>query len=361
MRQENESFSGRIALISRKLSDLKIHGLILLNIINIRYLSGFTGSDGVLIICPDSSLLLVDGRYVTQAAIEVNNIPIIEYKDKACGIIKAIKDLGLKHIGFESVSMSVDMYNQLTKSLKDEMLINVGDDLKFLRAYKDETEISLMKKAAAISSAAIDALIADIKKGCTERELALQLEINARRAGADQLAFDAIVAAGVNSALPHAKPTDRKIKNGDFIVIDFGVKYKGYCSDETCTFAFGALTDQQKNAYQAVSRAHDEAIAAIRANVAASDIDHCARSVFGERYGQYFAHGTGHGVGLEVHEVPRLTPDSKDVLEAQMVVTVEPGLYIPGLWGVRIEDTVLVKENSCEIFTKMDKQIIIIN
>ena len=361
MQQENKIFSGRISLIQRKLTDFKIHGLIFLNIINIRYLLGFTGSDGALIICPDRALLLVDGRYTTQAALEVQNIPVIEYKDKIEGIIQAIKDLRLKHIGFEAVSMSVDMHNQLTKRLDDEVLINIGDDLKFLRTYKDETEITLMKKAAAISSAAIAALIGDIKPGCTERELALQLELHARRAGADQLAFEAIVASGVNSAIPHAKPTDRKIKAGDFIVIDFGVRYKGYCSDETCTFAFGQLTDQQKNAYQIVKQAHDDAIAAIRANVIAGDIDRCARNVLGEKYGRYFPHGTGHGVGLEVHEAPRLAPNSKDVLEAQMVVTVEPGIYISGLWGIRIEDTVLVKKNSCEIFTKMDKQLIIIN
>ena len=361
MQQENKILSGRISLIQRKLADLKIQGLIFLNIINIRYLSGFTGSDGALMICPDRSFLLVDGRYTIQASLEAQNIPVIEYKDKIEGIIQTIKDLRLKHIGFEAVSMSVDMHNQLSKRLDNEVLINIGDDLKFLRVYKDETEILLMKKAAAISSAAISALIRNIETGCTERELALQLEIHARRAGADQLAFEAIVASGVNSALPHAQPTDRKIKAGDLIVIDFGVKYKGYCSDETCTFAFGQLTDQQKNAYQIVKQAHDEAIAAIRANVTAGDIDRCARSVLGEKYGQYFPHGTGHGVGLEVHEAPRLAPDSKDVLEAQMVVTVEPGLYIPGLWGIRIEDTVLVKKNSCEIFTKMDKQLLIIN
>jgi len=361
MQQENKILPGRISLIQSKLADLKIQGLVFLNIINIRYLSGFTGSDGALIICPDKSLLLVDGRYTAQAALEVQNIPVIEYKDKVEGIIQAIKDLRLKHIGFEAVSMSVDMHNQLTKRLENEVLINIGDDLKFLRAYKDEKEIALMKKAAVISSAAIASLIGDIKPGCTERELALQLEIHARRSGADQLAFEAIVASGENSALPHAKPTDRKIKAGDFIVIDFGVKYKGYCSDETCTFAFGQLTDQQKNAYQIVKQAHDDAIAAIRANVIASDIDHFVRSVLGEKYGQYFPHGTGHGVGLEVHEAPRLAPNSQDVLGAQMVVTVEPGIYIPGLWGIRIEDTVLVKENGCEIFTKMDKQLLIIN
>jgi len=361
MQQENKAFPGRISLIQRKLSILKIDGLIISNIINIKYLSGFTGSDGVLIICPDRSFLLVDGRYTNQAALEVQSIPIIEYKDKVEGIITAIKDLSLKQIGFEALSMSVDMHNQLISRLENETLINVGNDLKFLRACKDEAEITLMKKAAEISSLAIANLIGDIKEKCTEKELALQLEIHARRAGADGLAFEAIVAAGANSALPHAKPTDRKIRKGDFIVIDFGVKCQNYCSDETCTFALGALTDQQKNAYQAVRQAHDEAIAAIRANVAASVIDQCARRVLGEKYGPYFPHGTGHGVGLEVHEAPRLAPNSQDVLEAQMVVTVEPGIYIPGQWGIRIEDTVLVKENSCEIFTKMNKQLQIIN
>jgi Xaa-Pro aminopeptidase len=172
------------------------------------------------------------------------------------------------------------------------------------------------------------------------------------------MSFDPIVASGINSALPHARPTGRKIKSGDFIVVDFGINYEGYCSDETCTFAFGELTDQQKNAYQIVKQAHDAAIKEVRANVAASIIDDTARSVMGESYSRYFVHGTGHGVGLEVHEAPRLAASSKDILEAQMVVTVEPGIYIPGLWGIRIEDTVLVKENSCEIFTKMDKGLI---
>jgi len=361
MQQENKILSRRISLIQSKLSDFKIDGIILLNIVNIRYLSGFAGSDGALIICPNSSLLLVDGRYTTQAALEVQNIAIIEYKDKVEGIIAAIKDLRLQHVGFEALSMSVDMHNQLTSRLANEELINIGNDLKFLRACKDEVEITLMKKAAIISSSAIANLIGDIKAGCTEKELALQLEIHARRAGADGLAFDAIVASGANSALPHAKPTDKKIKKGDFIVIDFGVKYQGYCSDETCTFAFGALTDKQKNVYQIVRQAHDEAIVAIRVNVAASAIDQCARSVLGQRYGRYFPHGTGHGVGLEVHEAPRLAPNSQDILEAQMVVTVEPGIYIPGQWGIRIEDTVLVKKNSCEIITKMNKELFVIN
>lgn len=360
MLRKNKNLPSRIARLQQKFPAYKIDSLIFFNMSNIRYLTGFTGSDGVLLINSAKAILLVDGRYTVQAGLEVTDIPIIEYKDKIEGIIQAIKKLKLDRIGFEADSITVEMYNQLTSRVQHKVFVALTDELKLIRACKDETEIELLKKAAEISSAAILSLIAQIKPGLTEKELALQLEINARELGADQIAFETIVAAGENSALPHAQPTDRKIKQGDFIVIDFGIKYKGYCSDETCTIALGKLTAMQKNAYQIVKNAHDQALAVIKANVPAAEIDFCARSVFGEKYGRYFVHGTGHGVGMEVHEAPRLAPNSKDILKPQMVVTVEPGLYIPGRWGIRIEDTVLVKKNSCEKLTKMDKELIII-
>ena len=350
----------RISRLQQKLSGYKIDNLIIFNMNNIRYLSGFSGSDGVLLINSGRTNLLVDGRYTTQASREATGIQIIEYRDKIEGIIQAIKKLKLKRVGFEADSITVEMYNQLTNRFRQGVFVALTDELKLIRAYKDATEIALLKKAAEISSSAIRSVVGQIKPGCTEKELALQLDFNARKYGADGLAFETIVAAGENSALPHAQPTDRRIKKGDFVVIDFGVKYRGYCSDETCTIAFGKLTDRQKNAYQIVKEAHDRALAMIKENVHAAEIDHCARSVFGKKYGRYFVHGTGHGVGLEVHEAPRLSSNSNDVLKPQMVITIEPGLYIPGFWGIRIEDTVLVKENSCEKFTKMDKELIII-
>ena len=356
----NKNLLSRISRLQQKFPTYKIDSLIFFNRSNIRYLSGFTGSDGVLLINSDKTNLLVDGRYTIQACREAADIQIIEYRDKIEGIIQTIKKLKLKRVGFEAGSITVEMYNQLTNRFRQWAFVALTDELKLIRACKDETEIALMKKAAGISSGAIFSLIQQIKPGCTEKELALQLEYNARKSGADGLAFEAIVAAGANSALPHAQPTDRKIKKGDFVVIDFGVTYRGYCSDETCTIAFGKLTDRQKNAYQIVKDAHDRALAMIKENVHAADIDHCARSVFGKKYGRYFVHGTGHGVGLEVHEAPRLAANSADILMPQMVITIEPGLYIPGLWGIRIEDTVLVKKNSCEKFTKMDKELIII-
>jgi Xaa-Pro aminopeptidase/Xaa-Pro dipeptidase len=360
MQQKNKISPARVSLIRRKFSDYKVDSIIFFNMSNIRYFSGFTGSDGVLIINSGTAILLVDGRYTAQAALEVIDMQIIEYKDKIEGITQTIKDYNLKNIGFEADFITVEMYNKLTKCLPNEVFVPLADELRLIRARKDETEIALMKKAAEISSAAILSLIAQIKPGCTEKELALQLELNARKSGADQLAFEAIVAAGANSALPHARPTNKKIKKRDLIVIDFGVKCEGYCSDETCTIAFGELTAKQKNAYQTVRNAHDRAIAIVKANISASDVDICARDAFGEKYRKYFAHGTGHGIGMEVHEPPRLASNSKDILEAQMMVTVEPGLYFPGLWGIRIEDTVLVKENGCEKITKMDKDLVII-
>ena len=360
MCNENNTTAQRVSAVRGLFTGWNVDGLLFLNMNNIYYLSGFTGSDGALIIDESGSSLLVDGRYITQAKQEAAAEEIIEYKDKHQAIVGTVRARNLQRIGFESAFLSVQQYDQLLAEFTGEVLIPLGDELKLLRACKDKTEISLMKKAAEIGSASISSLLGHVQAGCSEKELAWQLENAARRLGADQLAFEAIVASGKNSALPHAKPTDRQIRRGDFIVVDFGVKYGGYCSDETCTFAFGELTDDQKHAYQKVKNAHDRAIEAIQAQVLAGDIDKLAREVLGEELTRYFSHSTGHGVGLEVHEAPRLSPDSKDILKAKMVVTVEPGVYLPGHWGIRIEDTVLVKENSCEKITKMDKELIII-
>jgi Xaa-Pro aminopeptidase len=360
MQHENEVSDERIACIQQKYSDYKIDSLIFLNMNNIRYLCGFTGSDGVLIVGKNRPVLLVDGRYTTQAQLEVKGAQIVEYKNKIKGIGQIIRECNSKAVGFEAGSITVSSYNQLIQEIPSCALVSLGDELKLLRAYKDASEIYLLKKAAEISSAAIRSLITEIKPGCSEKDIAWRLEVIARSLGADQPAFETIVASGENSALPHAQPSDRTIRKGDFLVIDFGVKYKGYCSDETCTLAFGELTDRQKDAYQIVKNAHDRAIETIKSGVNAAEIDCQVRNIFGEKNEKYFSHGTGHGVGLEVHEAPRLAPDSPDILETQMVVTVEPGIYFPGEWGIRIEDTVLVKENSCEKLTKMDKGLIII-
>jgi Xaa-Pro aminopeptidase len=356
----NKILSDRIARLQKTFSTCKIDSLIFFNMSNIRYLCGFTGSEGVLIVGPNQSSLLVDGRYTSQAGLETKGIRIKEFTDKIAGIVQAVKESKSKRVGFETDSITVSIYNQLINCIQKESLVALGNELKMLRACKDDTEISFMKKAAQISSSAINSVMHRVKPGWKEKELAWQLEIEARNNGADGISFETIVAAGEHSSLPHARPTDRKIKKGDFVVIDFGVRYKGYCSDETCTIAFGKLTDKQKSAYQIVKDAHDRALEALKADIPAADIDKRARSTFGEKFRRYFTHGTGHGVGLEVHEAPRLSSISGDILKPGMVFTIEPGLYIPGHWGVRIEDTVLLKNNSCEKLTKMDKKLTII-
>lgn len=360
MQHKDDMFQTRISRIRKKFSDYKIESLIFFNMNNISYLSGFTGSDGVLVIGEENAFLLVDGRYTTQAKLEAADTEIVEYKDKIKGILRIIREQNPKYIGFEADSVTVQFYNQLLQNLREKTLRPLSDELRLMRACKDQKEISLMKKAAEISSSAIIALIPEIRTGCSERDLALELEMIARRNGADQVAFDPIVAFGENSALPHARPTGRKIKKGDFIVIDFGVKYKNYCSDETCTFIFQKVTIEQKKAYDMVKNAYDRGVDAVAAGISAADIDRLTRSSFGKKNEKYFSHGTGHGVGLEVHESPRLNASSTDVLAEQMVITVEPGYYLPGRFGIRIEDTVLVKKNSCEKLTKMDKGLIII-
>lgn len=349
-----------LALLQRQLSDFQVDGILFSNLSNIRYLSGFTGSDGALVVSADDAVLLVDGRYTTQASAEAKGIAVVQYQNKMQGLVDTVAAMGLQNVGFEAFCVSVETHHDLSERLKDRKLVALSDPLRGLRACKDDSELNILKRAADIGSAAIAGLAAEIKPGWTEQEAALQLEIIARRAGAEQIAFETIVAGGENSALPHAKPTNRKIRPGDFVVIDFGVRYRGYCSDETCTFAFGELTEDQKNAYRAVQRAHDEAIAFVKAGVSAVDVDALVREILGEKYNPYFVHGTGHGVGLEVHEAPRLGPNSPDVLKAGMVVTIEPGVYFPGRWGIRIEDTVVVKKNGCEIITKMNKALRII-
>ncbi|HPD58035.1 MAG TPA: Xaa-Pro peptidase family protein [Smithellaceae bacterium] len=353
-------FSSRRARLRRKFSGHKIDALLLFNLSNVFYLTGFNGSDGALLLTSSFTKLFVDGRYTEQANRQARNIKVTEYKDKIQGIACAIRQSRFKRIGFDADYLTFETYKKIAARLDKIILTPLSDELQLLRACKDKTEINLMKKAAQIASGAIFSLLGEIKQGVSERDLALQLEFNARKLGADKAAFEPIIASGKNAAFPHAHPTNKKIRSGDFIVIDFGVKYKEYCSDETCTVAFGKLTNKQKHAYQAVKDAHDRAIAAVKSKIEASAVDGCARNAFSEKYRPYFVHGTGHGIGLEVHEAPRLAPNSHDILDSQMVVTVEPGLYFPGQWGIRIEDTVLIKENGCEKLTKMDKGLIIL-
>ncbi len=351
-------YTNRISRIRSKLAHLEIEALLFFDMKNIRYLTGFSGSDGTLIVGKNKSILIVDGRYVTQSKREVKKAEILEYNDKIEGSVREVISSGLHKVGFESGAINFDSYISLSDRLVDVELRPISEEISSIRAVKDKNEIESIKKAAEISSRALISTLDLVRPGVRERDVALELEYRMRGDGAEKVSFETIVASGENTALPHATPGYRKFEQGDFVVIDYGAVYDGYHSDETYTFVIGSVTDRQKEIYGIVKDAHDKAVDSVRAGVSCREIDRIARShIENAGLGKYFSHGTGHGVGLDVHEAPRLFTKSEGYLEKGMVVTIEPGVYIPSQWGVRIEDMVLVKENGCEVLTKTPKEL----
>jgi Xaa-Pro aminopeptidase/Xaa-Pro dipeptidase len=335
--------------------------LLILGAKNIRYLTGFTGGDGALMAGPDWLILLVDGRYVTQARAEVPGMEIFEFRNRVEGVAAVAGRRGVGSVGFESPLLSVEEYLRLKEALPEVKLRPLPKSFELLRAVKDDGEIDRIREAARVSAEALAAVREMIRPGVREEEIALELEYRMRRGGAEQVSFETIVAAGPDAALPHATPGRREIADGDFVMIDYGAVCDGYHSDETCTYVVGHASDRQREVYRLVLEAHDRAIRAVRAGVSCGEIDRIARACLTEAgMAGYFSHGTGHGVGLDVHEAPRLASGREEILQAGMVVTVEPGVYIPGVWGIRIEDTVLVKQEGYEILTRTSKELAVI-
>lgn len=258
-------------------------------------------------------------------------------------------------------SMKLSRYLKLKDTLKGCDLIVAGEKLNKPRMVKDDTELSLIKRAETIGDEAFTYILSIIKPGMTEREIAIELEFFMKRKGASKLSFDTIVASGRNSSMPHAQVTDKVIENGDFVTMDFGCVYEGYCSDMTRTIAVGKPTDEMEKVYQIVLDANLFALEGIKAGVKCSDIDALARDhIRNEGYGEYFGHGLGHSVGLYIHEEPRFSPKCDTITEKNMVITDEPGIYLPGKFGVRIEDLVVVKEDGYELLSHSPKKLIVI-
>ncbi len=361
MRFDPSVYQSRLARLRSILLSSHIQGLILFDLHNIRYFTGFTGSDGALVVREQSATLLVDGRYLTQARKEVQVADLFLFQDKVDGLESVLDLKAGETVGFEASAVSYAFFLRLSDRLREERLKPLSEELNSIRAVKDAEEISCMRRAAELAGRVLEAVASKIRPGVPERDVALEIDFGSARAGAERMAFETIVASGANAALPHAKPGLKNLEQGDLIVIDYGVVVDGYCSDETCTFCLGYADEKKREAYAAVKEAHDRALEAVRAGVTCSSIDRVARSVL-ERYGldALFSHGAGHGVGLEVHEAPRVSAKSDAVLTEGMVITIEPGVYIPGQWGIRIEDTVLVRDAGCEVLTKMPKDLIIL-
>jgi Xaa-Pro aminopeptidase len=335
--------------------------LMVTSLVNVRYLTGYTGSNGVALVGPDTRLFLTDFRYAEQSAAEVDGVfeRRIATLDLLDGIAEALPDESVR-LGFEDAHMSVRTHQRLRDLLPERVeLVPAGDPVESLRAVKEPGEIKRITAATALADAALRQVIDQGLVGRTEIEVAMALERAMRDLGAQRPSFDSIVAVGPHGALPHAQPRDVPIAAGELVVIDWGAELDGYCSDCTRTLATGELSDTALEVYELVRRAQLAGLDAVRAGVGGRDADAAARAVIDEAgHGEHFGHGLGHGVGMEVHEGPRLSQRSDAVLKAGNVVTVEPGVYLPAELGVRVEDLVVVTEGGRDILTSLSKELI---
>lgn len=357
-----DTLQNRAGKLFKLVQELGIEAALIMNLHNIRYFTGFTGSEGALLASRERMFLLVDGRYTTQARLQAVQAEVVQVRQKISAASEVVQDMKLGSIAVESNAITYQQVLELTDNVPGLEIKPFGSELSLIRAVKDDHEIDLIRRAAGISGAALISIKDKIKPGISERDLALEFEYQMGRSGSEGVSFDTIIASGENSALPHARPSARKLRQGDFVIFDYGSILGGYHSDETCTFGVGRLSDDQVQVYSIVKEAHDRAVAQVKNGVSCRLVDHAARSYIDEKgFGANFVHGTGHGVGLEVHEFPRISFLGEDKLKSGMVVTVEPGIYIAGSFGVRIESLLLVQDNGCEVLSKMDKGLNIID
>jgi Xaa-Pro aminopeptidase len=355
--------TGRTERLTRLLPEAGIDALLVTDLVNVRYLTGYTGSNGLALIGSETRVFITDFRYVQQAAEEVE--PSFDRRQAPLELVQSVEEVlpsGPLRLGFEAAHVSVRDYDRLRETLPERVdLVGVEGLVEQLRAIKEPDEVARIRAASRVADAAFSELIGEGLVGHTEREVAFALTQKLHAHGADRPSFDIIVAAGTHGALPHATPRQVEIKPGELVVIDWGVELDGYCSDCTRTVATGEPGDQAREIYGLVLEAQLAGLAAVRAGASARGADSAAREVIAAAgHGEQFGHGLGHGVGLAIHEDPRLSQRSDAELQAGNVVTVEPGVYLPDQFGVRIEDLVVVTDAGCEILTGVVKDLTII-
>ena len=352
--------SARADRLIEKLAEAAVDLVLVTDLINVRYLTGYTGSNGLALIGPDTRVFITDFRYVEQAAEQVDSS--FDRRRAPQDLLEAIGQAlpgGELRLGFEEAHLSVREHARLGELLPNRIeLVGVQGVVEGLRAVKEPGEVAAIRAAAALADAAFEDLIAGGLVGRTERALAVELEFEMRRRGAERPSFEPIVAAGAHGALPHASPRDVEVRTGDMVVIDWGAQLEGYCSDCTRTVAAGARTEHGAEIYRLVLEAQLAGLDAVAPGAGGREVDAAARQMIeAAGHGEHFGHGLGHGVGLDIHEAPRLAQRSEAVLEAGNVVTVEPGVYLPGDLGVRIEDLVVVTDSGREILTSLSKEL----
>ena len=328
---------------------------------NIRFITNFRG-EGICLLKEGFICLIVDGRYTEVAKAECKNIEIIEYSGK--NLYSILSDFVAKHkiqtLGFEDRYITVGELNRYKEALKGVEFKPLNDALERLRMIKTDEELDCMKKAEHICDLAFSKVLPIIKAGISENDIAAEIEYQLRKAGSLELAFNAIAVSGVKSSMPHGTSSEKKLENGDFLTMDFGCKINGYCSDMTRTVAVGKISAEQKKIYDTVYKAQLAGLCEISAGKIGKDVDAVSRKIIDDAgYKGMFAHSLGHGVGLRIHELPNLSPSCDIELCENMVVSCEPGIYIPDFCGVRIEDMVIVKKGGCENLALSPKELII--
>ncbi len=358
-------FHVRQAKLREHLARTRFDALLISHLPNVKYLCGFSGSAGFLLVEESGSVFFSDVRYDTQAHEEVKGAKVVIARKS---VIEGIGEFLSKRrkrangwmVGIECEHFTVAEKKRLTSSLPSGMsLKDAPPVVERARMVKDADELDRIRAAVKLGARIFDRAVEVLRPGVKEVEVAAEMELAARRGGAEEMSFPTIIASGERSAFPHGRASDHAIAPGGFVVCDFGVILSGYCSDQTRTLWVGSVPKDARKAYDAVRDAQLAAIAAVKPGVKTGDVDAAARKLLQKAgFGRYFTHSTGHGVGLEIHEAPRVADGQKEILQPGMVITIEPGVYFPGKWGIRIEDMVAVTASGCEILTPTSKDLL---
>jgi len=354
----------RLRKLRKSIAEKGLDALLISQPENLRYLSGFTGSSGWLLISGQNAILATDFRYVEQAKEESPEFEIIQTKQELRDWLPGlVSDLGGHKLGFETNSISYGIFNKLSEAIKTRQgnleLVSTTGIVEQLRSIKEPEELGFIKKAVELVDAIFEQAKTIIRPGITEKEAAWEIEKILRQEGSEGMPFEIIVASGSNSALPHARPTEKIIRSGEPVLIDMGARISGYCSDFSRTLFLGKADKTLQKIYNIVLKAQTTAIEEVESGMDASQADQLARSVVEQAgYGDAFGHGLGHGVGLAVHEFPTLGPSSSDSLADGMVFTIEPGIYLAGQGGIRIEDMVVLEKGKAKVLSKAKKDLL---
>jgi Xaa-Pro aminopeptidase len=356
------NFQARQKKLREHLATTRFDGLLISHLANIRYLCGFSGSAGLLLVEEAGSVFFTDVRYDTQAHDEVKSAKVVIGRKSVLQAVGELLSARRKRVRGWTIGIEAEHCTLANKKRLNDLLpsgIRLRDSpavVERLRMVKDADELARIRAAVALGATLFDRALKVIRPGVKETEVAAEMEYTARRAGAEEMSFPTIIASGERSALPHGRASEQLIRPGGFVVCDFGVILRGYCSDQTRTVWVGSAPADAREAYEAVREAQQAAVDAVKPGATAGEVDSAARKVLQKAgLGRYFTHSTGHGVGIDIHEAPRVAAGQKDILQPGMVITIEPGVYFPGKWGVRIEDMVAVTASGREVLTPTGK------